>query len=276
MTNGASTEEKAVTDKVVTDADLSDAWDQEEKAEEKVVETTVEPEKVVKSIEEEPEEPTDHGERSRMGRRVARMEQQFEQIISKLDSINYPQDRGTIRSRETTIENNEEIPEIVSTPQDVERVINARDRKIQEEQTKYEGEYISTLNKLRPKDMDVKEEAELHEETLSLMEKEWKVFGLRHSNYPNMDAELNYSKAKAAILSKKMASPKPIRPNVKGERPVVSTSLSVGSGGESHASVGLPPLDDFAADFVKRTGMKEESVREALKGDTPINLAKVK
>ena len=278
MTNGVSTEEGAVTDKNVTDAELSDAWDQT-KGEEQVVEIKVEPKVepvVVKLPEEEPEEPTEHGERSRMGRRIKRTEDMVDRILTKLDSINYPQDRDTRRGREAIVEGNEEIPEIVSTPQDVERVINARDRKIQDEQANYERGYISTLNKFRPPNTDVKEEAEIHEATLDLMDKEWKIFGMRRSDYPGLDAELNYSKAKAAILSRKMASPKPIKPNVKGERPVVSTNLSVGSGTESHVSTGLPPLDEFAADFVKRTGMKEESVREALKGETPINLAKVK
>ncbi len=264
--------EEAVTDKTVTDTDLSETWDQINKGEEQVVETRVEPEVVVKPPEEEPEEPTDHGERSRMGRRIKRTEDMLDRILTKLDSINYPTDRDTRRGREPIV--GEEVPEVVSTPEDVERVINARDRKIQEEQGRYEQGYISTLNKIRPKNLDVKEETEIHEATLDLMEKEWKVFGLRRSDYPNLDAELNYSKAKAAILSRKMASPKPIKPNVKGERPVVSTNLSVSTSTETSTSTGLPPLDEFAADFVKRTGMKEESVREALKGETPINLAK--
>ncbi len=263
--------EEAVTDKTVTDTDLSETWDQINKGEEQVVEPKVEPEVVTKPLEEEPEEPTEHGERSKMGRRIKRTEDMLDRILTKLDSINYPQDRDTRRGRN---EVNEEIPEVVSTPEDVERVINARDRKIQEEQGRYEQGYISTLNKIRPKNLDVKEESEIHEATLDLMEKEWKVFGLRRSDYPNLDAELNYSKAKAAILSRKMASPKPIKPNVKGERPVVSTNLSVSTGTDTSTSTGLPPLDEFAADFVKRTGMKEESVREALKGETPINLAK--
>ncbi len=265
MSNGTSTEDKAVTEKGVTDADLEAA-----QVVEKVVEARVEPEVVVKPTEEEPEEPTDHGERSKMGRRIKRTEDMLDRILTKLDSINYPQDRDTRRG-------NEEIPEVVSTPEDVEKVINARDRKIQEEQGRYEQGYISTLNKIRPKNLDVKEEAEIHEATLDLMEKEWKVFGIRRSDYPNLDAELNYSKAKAAILSRKMASPKPIKPNVKGERPVVSTNLSVSTSTETSTSTGLPPLDEHATDFVKylqKQGMKEESIKDAFKGETPINLAK--
>jgi len=273
MSNGTSLEDKAVTEKGVTNADLEAAQTIEE---EKVVETKVEPEVVVKPPEEEPEEPTEHGERSKMGRRIKRTEDMLDRILTKLDSINYPTDRDTRRGREAVVE--EEFSGGIPTPEEVRKISRAdrrqEEREIQEEQGRYEQGYISTLNKIRPKNLDVKEEAEIHEATLDLMEKEWKLFGLRRSDYPNLDAELNYSKAKAAILSRKMASPKPIKPNVKGERPVVSTNLSVSSGSESQPSTGLPPLDEFAADFVKRTGMKEESVREALKGETPINLAK--
>lgn len=263
---------EAVTDKVVTDADLDAVQTIEE---EKIVEKK--PTEVVeKPPEEESEEPTEHGERSRMGRRVARMEQMFERVMTKLDSINYPRDRDTRRGREMVV--SEEIPEIVSTAEDVRKISRADRRQEEkeraEEQIRYEQGYVSTLDKLTPANLDSKEEVEIHEATLALMENEWKVFGKRRSDYPELDAELNYSKARAAVLGRKMASPKPIKPNVKSERPVVSTDLSVSTTTETPASTGLPPLDEFAADFVKRTGMKEESVREALKGEIPMGLVK--
>jgi cell fate (sporulation/competence/biofilm development) regulator YlbF (YheA/YmcA/DUF963 family) len=209
------------------------------------------------------------------------MEQMFERILTKLDSSNYPADRDTRRVRET----GEEIPEdeVVTTAKDVRRIARAdrlqEEKEKAEEQTRYEQGYVSTLAKLRPTNLDSKQEVELHESVLDLMEKEWKVFGMRRSDYPDLDAELNYSKAKAAILARKMASPKSIKPNVKSERPVVSTDLSVSTTTETSTLTGLPPLDEHATDYVKylqRQGMKEESIKEAFKGEIPINLARVK
>lgn len=262
-----SQEEKPVTEKVVTDGDLDAAWKETFVEGEKAEEIKKEEDKGKPS--EEIEEPIDQGERSKMGRRVKRMEDMLTQVISKLDSFNYPVDRETRKNVGNVEENPDDLPEVISTPQDVERVLSIRERKRLEDQQKYERGYVSTLGKLGSAN------SEIHEEVLDLMEKEWKIFGRRRSDNPELDAELNYSKAEGAILKRKMASPRP-KPNVKGEKSTVSTNLSVSSSEESSSSTGLPPLDEFAADFVKKTGMKEESVREALKGEIPINLTRTK
>jgi len=247
-------EQEAATDKEVATADLETALAE-----------SLEKEKPSKVGKIEEEELTDHAERSRLGRRVKRMEDYLDQVLSKLDSFTYQHER----SRDRTEIASEEIPEVISTSADVNKVLDARERKIHQEQMEYEKKYLGKVTSF------ASENQEMHEDILGLMDKEWKVFGLRHSNLPEYDAELNYLKAKAALLSRKMAQPKP-KPNVRGEKPPISTDLSMSSPQELSSSSHEIHLDDFAADYVKRIGMKDESVKEALKGETPFHLVKNK
>jgi len=255
-----SPETKEPVTEPVTDEALESALEQPEV----VVEPELEPEVKVEP-EVKKELPSDQEERTRLGRHLKRLEerldrdklerenlsQRFDEIISRFDR--------PVRGEDTS----EDADEVIATAADVRRIARAdRIKEEQEsikEQAKYEQGYVSTLSTLRPKDSS---NFEIHKEIIDLMDKEWKIFGMRRSNRPDLDAELNYSKAKAAILSKKISASGP-KPNVKGGKDTASTDLSIES---RDIAVGVKEikLDEFAESFRKSSGMSDESVRKAL------------
>ena len=79
--------------------------------------------------------------------------------------------------------------------------------------------------------------------------------------------ELNYNKAKSSLLAKKMAKPKVPGRHEKAE----GTSLSVKSQTDKSESSDVE-LDDFAKEYVKKTGTSEESIKAALKGEPGAHL----
>jgi len=87
-------------------------------------------------------------------------------------------------------------------------------------------------------------------------------FNVRRSNDPSLDADLNYTKAKSAVLAKKISASNP-QPKVAGAKTTASTDLSI-------ESRDIPPkgkelkLDPLAESFVRSTGMSEESQRKAM------------
>ena len=87
-------------------------------------------------------------------------------------------------------------------------------------------------------------------------------FNVRRSNDPSLDADLNYTKAKSAVLAKKISASGP-KPNVKGGKDSASTDLSIES---RDIAVGAKEikLDEFAESFRKSSGMSDESVRQAV------------
>ncbi len=235
---------ETVTDKV-TDEALESALEQPEVQ----VETEVEA-----KVESEPKKelPSDQEERTRLGRHLKRFEERLgrlEGLDQKLDEVISRFDRP---SRTETL-SEEEMPEVVSTPQDVIRVVDARERKRTEEQGQYEQKYVGTLRNLE------RDNPTLHQEIFKEM---MTNFNVRRSNDPSLDAELNYTKAKSAILAKKISTSSP-KPNVAGGKVTASTDLSIESRDISPTGKEIK-LDEFAESFRKSSGMSDESVRQAV------------
>jgi len=99
---------------------------------------------------------------------------------------------------------------------------------------------------------------EQHDETVKEM---MTNFNVRRTGNPQIDAELNYAKAQAAVLSRGATKTVP----VKGEKPVAA-GVTVGNT-NTQRKVTLPKLsaeaESFAA-YMIRNGMSEESIAEAL------------
>ncbi len=247
---------ETVTDKV-TDEALESALEQPEVIEAEP-EVKVEPE-VRKEL------PSDQEERTRLGRHLKRLEERLdrdklerENLSQKFDEVISRFDRPA-RGEDTSEEDNEPV----STVADVRRISRAdrinEERERIEEQAKYEKGYASTLIKFRPQDSS---NLGTHREILDLMDKEWEIFGARRSNRPDLDAELNYSKAKAAIFAKKMSTLSP-QPKVGGGKVTASTDLSIESRDIAPGGKEIK-LDPLAESFVRSTGMSEKSQREAI------------
>lgn len=129
----------------------------------------------------------------------------------------------------------------------------------------YSTGYMSQLGELAKG-----EEKEVHD---AIVKEMMDNFNVRHSDNGLMDADLNYSKASRAHFKKQLDlkdKTNPLNGPDKDKPP-----LGGGLGGEEmieQPETSMPKLDDAAADFVKSSGMSEEKVRAALKGDTPLSL----
>lgn len=198
------------------------------------------------------EEPTDPRERTALGRKVKGLELEIarlNQLLStqKAPASNPPQD------------NDEETPEFITTPDELEKYLAIREKRKQAEVQGYQMGYGQRFLEIGQDDPMY---TEVEQEMMS-------NFNRRETGNPAIDAELNYHRARAAVLSKKLSTPPPAShpqaaPKIpgKGDKPQGS-GVTIASRNSKPASA-PPPLDEFAADFIRRTGMREESVREAL------------
>ena len=206
---------------------------------------------------ETPKEPVSEDHPTKLGRRVKGLETTLSEMNQKLDAF---LSRSDSRDREReTVKSNEELPEIISTPEDVIKVNRYMKKKDQEEEVKdrenFSRNYLSSFKSLGSQKT---EDTELYPEIYDEMIKN---FNVRYSDNPQADARVNYAEAKAALLSRKYA---PKKPNVKAGKGGIHTDLGIESRETSISSEAVH-LDDLAQDFAKSTGMKEESIREALK-----------
>ena len=204
-------------------------------------------EKPIEKPTEKVEPSEEHKERSQLGRRVSTIERSmkegFDEVLRRLDTVTPKRE-----------EYEETPPDVISTPQDVEKVLDIRERKKQEAYGKYQNSYGGYFRKIGMED-----DADLYPEVYKEM---FENFNVIRTGRPDIDAELNYAKAKVAILAKRTANPKS-KPNVKGEK-TAPTSLSMETR-ETETSSAEVPLDDFSKDFLRAAGKDTKWAREALK-----------
>lgn len=250
------------TDTNVSDSQLSDAYDA-------VIGDTPQPEGE-KKPEVQPEKQTEtetaaaQKERSALGRKVAKMEEQFgklaetiermDQFLTNQDQMRYGPQRGQY---------SDELPQVVSTPEDVERVLSYRDRKFAEARGKYQTNYLKTIEDVREKD------DALHQEIYDEMMKNFNVMHAEAGQIGNpfVDAQLNYTQAKATILARKLSTAKP-KPNTLGERP---SGVTTGTR-QKEEGAEIPALDEHAQEFVRRLNIPEADIKRAFSKELPWHL----
>lgn len=238
-----------VTEPTVTDEALTAALEGRE---------TSEPEPTVEATGAEPEhqdegqEDEDHVTKTRLGRKVKKLEEvmvtksEFNQLMTKLDSF------MTRPSEQQVSTPQIDMPEYVATPDDVEKVIQAREARIRSEQDTYQKAYVSQM-------VSMGQGNNAHDEVVKEM---MTNFNVRRTGNPQIDAELNYAKAQAAVLSRQTTKTVP----VKGDK-AVGTGVTHGVT-NTQTKVSLPKLTPEAENFVaymKRQGMTDESISEALR-----------
>ena len=238
---------ETVTDKV-TDEALESALEQPEIIVEPELEAKVEPE-VKKEL------PSDQEERTRLGRHLKRLEERLdrdkferENLLQKFDDVISRFDRSNRNENPS-----EEFPEVISTPQDVMKVVTAAERERVKEQGQYEQRYVGVIRNFE------RDNPTLHQEIFKEM---MTNFNVRRSNDPSLDADLNYTKAKSAVLAKKISAIGP-KPNVKGGKDTAPTDLSIESRDIVQGAKEIK-LDEFAESFRRSSGMSDESVRQAI------------
>ncbi len=127
-------------------------------------------------------------------------------------------------------------------------------------QQEYQDSYLNVIGQLGSQYSD-----KVHQH---IVERMYKDFNVKHSNQPELDAQLNFERAKSAILEESGIKKKnPLQGN-KGKAPLGGSTNT----DQDVKSAQVVPLDSYAQDFIKSTGMKEEDAQKALQGDMPLYL----
>lgn len=158
---------------------------------------------------EEPENEADklpHGESSRLGRKVKRIEDTFAEAMSKIDALTAAIGKSSIVTPVPEVD--DEMPEIITTSEDVQKVIDIRDRKKQMEAQREKDAYFGQFATHKSEEMY----DEVYQEML-------KSHNVKVTGKPEIDADINFLKAKNAILSRKLAETAKPRPNSLGKTP---------------------------------------------------------
>jgi hypothetical protein len=220
-------------------------------------------------IEEKKPLPSDHAERSEFGRKANERLQEISEtnksllaanqaLLDRLDALESRLQKP--EKREETVTDDE--PEIISTAEDVRRVNQIDRRKRQELVSSWGKNYTSSFRQLGKSD-------ELYQEVYDEMMKNFNICRLTAPESeggvpmysPEVDAELNYEKAKNAILQRKYGQKKvPVRDKQDG----IPTDLGVESKEITEEDT-LTKLDPLADDFVRSVGMSSKSIKEALR-----------
>jgi len=241
-----------------TEAAPVEAEEKVETAPEETVEAKTEEEPPKEEAAKVDQDELDHQEKSRLGRRLKRMEEQFGTLMQRLESLNHS---PAVTKEEDPVVDNDEFIRASDVPKIMERISAEK----QKEQTKYENDYLYATVSLGAQDeLDV----ETQDEIFDVMQKD---FNTRKTGNPVIDAEINYRAAMAKLYRTKAATPK--NP-LKGGKP--EAALAVGAPTTTPASPATKKikLDPYAAEFAKSVGMSEEDIQSALSSNTSTILRK--
>ena len=205
-----------------------------------------------------PEEPEDNAERSQLGRRVKAMEDNQQDFFTKMENL--IQGKASQPPKEEPEEEEFDDDYIPTTKKELDDVLDARDRKVTKKRQQYEDDYRVQLNTFA------------QQEDYSEIIKEMTAnHNFKHSDDGISDALINYKNAEVALLrskAKEKISPLDKNKDKQGEH--------LGGAIDSEnmeREAGKPlKLDPEALEFMKTTGMSDESAKKALAGDAPAYL----
>ena len=222
---------------------------EEKKEEVKEVEKEVE-DKEVEEVEEKVPD-VENAEKSKLGRKVAAMERNFNMFMEEMRQF-----ATATAPKKAEVEEDDDTP---LTKKDVERYLEERSTKKALEEKAYSNKYITKMVTLTE---------ELDETVLDevLTEVDSKYNKKRTGN-PDMDAQLDYLEAYNGILARK--SGKKSNPLEKNKDKKVK---GLGISGEEKNSVSSKKeiaLDHEAAAFAKQMGLSPEEIEDALSNESP-------
>lgn len=270
-------EQGTVAEQSVTDDALSSAWDgmanaDPQGATQQATEQETTATAQTAAQETETDEQLDNADKSRIGRRLSKFEQRFNETLNRLDEFMRNSQPNPVlqppvfqQSQVFQQPTQEEIPEYVTTPAELEKYLQYRERVSAQADVAYQGNYRANLQVLSRLNPDISQE---------VIDEMMAHFNVRHTGNPVVDSNLNFANAKASVLSKRLAqaktAPEPgaFRSET-GQATAVSSTTRV-----QPPKQDIPKLDEFAQDFIRRTGMSDESVKAALTGDTPVQFGR--
>jgi hypothetical protein len=194
-------------------------------------------------------EPLDNKERSRLGRRLSKFEEDFGSIKNQMTRLEQMlMEREQPRYAPPVQDEEEEDPDRILTLKDLKQLQAKEQRQEQDRIVRYQGDYIKTVKSLYTEDPD----------NHALIEKELLTNTADYPTWSNRkdakaDAIANYWKARAKVLEAKY---KTASPNVRGGNPSgagVTTSTR-----QSTSEPKKEKLDDVAAKMAKAFGMEAD------------------
>jgi hypothetical protein len=251
-----------------TDEELSQALDEAFNGE---PEPSPETEEAEEQGEPEPETDTeelDHGEKSRLGRKVAYLEERvatkddLNDILRRLNDLAI----GVAKPRETEEEHYEEELDI-QTPEGLDKFLELRDRKkaesLRQEQVGYEKKYVSTLDTLLT---DIPEKT-VRDTVRSEMVKHGSQFNVRLSDDPSSDCARNFNKAFLHVTKNK-------KPDTVFDKSGRTVKVPSGVTGSSTTDKTAPVLKYELDEYEKAAsrGMSIEEINSTLSEEIPLVL----
>jgi hypothetical protein len=256
----------------VTDDELSAAFDSFLEGKEDV---KVEEEPIVEEHEEREELRDDlsQGERTGLGRKVAKLHERLDNLTSGmatksdlLDILKRLDDIKSVTKSDIVEEDPYEHDEFhIESKEDLDRYLERRDRSVKEkeinERKAYENDYMSTMKELLSDIDDKTVASEVYNELVKPNGEFNKVL----SGNPISDCSKNFFRAFKHIEKEKNKSP--FTREVKDQK----TGVSGGTSTQNKNKI-VPKLDEEAAEFARKMGMSEDDIIESLAKEAPMGL----
>lgn len=198
-------EEAVVTDDMLNAAAADAVVPESETETEEIVEEleTTEETEVEQETEEVDDEglPADHGKRSDLGRKVSAMHRRQDDSDARLDRILQALETQTeLATRQIEPDPLDVLdPDAPMTKAEIDKYLEARERKAEQQISHYDKTYLNTFNKLS---------VDLPKAEAEAIVEEMKVLSYNPSTDPAKDAEVNFLKAERSYLRKQLAKPK--------------------------------------------------------------------
>jgi len=234
------------------DDNVGDDDDSKDEPDAKVVDDTPE----VK----EPDEPVDNKDRSKLGRKVAKLESALKDVLKQNEML-INMIKGEAKKEDDDIFAGIDDDEGVTAGQ-VRALMEKRTNAESAAKQKYTNDYVASLAEI-----EADETPKVYAKVIETMKEKFNVY---RTGDGRVDAIQNYVKAKNFLITKDFdedeieegaARVNPLSKNNGKEK------SGLGRPGASKSKTGVSrgiKLDKFAAEFVRKTGMSKESVKRAL------------
>ena len=211
-----------------------------------------------------PPEPDDNRERSNLGRRVKAMEENLNHFLNRFEQIS-----SKIEHPAPVVSDMDDDETPPLTRADLDAYLERRETEKITRKQQVDSAYVSGYQRSQISlGMDMSEE-----EHTAVVQEMNTNFNVRHSDNPSIDAEKNFLRAQVSLTKKQLAQSKvPKNPLAKNTGPAAK---NLGGPSDTTSDVrqkAKPKLDKYAAEFVAKTKMSDESVAAALEGETPLRL----
>jgi len=235
--------------------------------EEAKTEVEVQPVEESKPVEVQPvkedEYDLDQRERSRLGRRLKRVEEGLGKL-DRLEQILQRMEYSAPRKDDKTSSSEYEIPEVITTGEDVLKTIRIDREQARKAAEDYQSKYIKHIHSLESDDDPISEEVVKELFTFT------SPFNMRRGDddnpstwNPTADAEINYYKAKAAILASKHGKSDRPKANVRGEKVPVSADISTDLTMKERTQKEVK-LDPYAQEYLNIVGATDAQRKKYL------------